>query len=164
MKKITNTVEEFSQIGIKFPKPKKEKKKKVKALTVSKAKKRAWTAFSLYIRTKGSDRGTNRCVTCNRVYPITALQAGHWIPGRHNSVLFDERNCHPQCYGCNVPMKGNPIKYYHFMEETYNKKVMKELEELDKQEKQFKVYELLEIERMYNDKLEALNFVIPVIY
>lgn len=129
---------------------------KSKTITISKAKKKAWTWFSLYIRTRGSDGDFNTCVTCKRVYPIKSLQAGHWLPGRHNSVLFDPRNCHPQCYGCNVPNKGNPIKYYHFMEETYGSEVMDELEELDKHPIQFKVVDLQELEELFKDRYKKL--------
>jgi DNA repair exonuclease SbcCD ATPase subunit len=45
--------------------------------------------------------------------------------------LFDERNCHAQCYGCNVMKKGNMVKYYKFMLKQYGQKVIDELEELD---------------------------------
>lgn len=124
--------------------------------TVSKAKKKAWVAFSIYIRTRGSDGDFNTCVTCKRVYPIKSLQAGHWLPGRHNSVLFDPRNCHPQCYGCNVPNKGNPVKYFHFMEETYGRDVMNELEDLDRQVVQFKIPELQELEKMFKEALKTV--------
>lgn len=121
-----------------------------KTLTRTKAKERAWKAFSLYIRTRDYKRG---CVTCKRKYPIKQLQAGHWIPGRHASVLFDERNCHAQCYGCNVMKKGNPILYYHYMEKRYGKKIMEELEELDKEDVHYKVSDYLEIEQFYKSKI-----------
>lgn len=67
------------------------------------------------------------------------MQAGHWLPGRHAAVLLDERNVHVQCYGCNVPNKGNPIKYWHFMEETYGKEIMDELERLDTTDPQYRI-------------------------
>lgn len=121
------------------------------------AKKRAWKAFSTYIRKRGSRNGNNRCVTCKKVYPVKSLQAGHWIPGRHNAVLFDERNCHPQCYACNIGRKGNPIEYYHFMERKYGKDVMEELEELDHQIVQYKVNDYLELEAYYKFKTDKNN-------
>ena len=132
-----------------------------KTKTLSKVKKEAWTVFSLYIRTRDALRTTGTkdealCITCERRYPIKQLQAGHWLPARHNSVLFNERNCHGQCYGCNVPMKSNPIKYWHFMEKTYGTDVMAILEELDSQTKQFKVFELEALKEEFKQKLKAL--------
>ena len=35
------------------------------------------------------------------------MQAGHAIGGRHNAVLWDESIIRPQCYRCNVPLRGN---------------------------------------------------------
>ena len=129
----------------------------MRKVTKTIAKARAWRAFSLYIRNRDAKDGMNKCITCKRVYPVKSLHAGHYIPGRHNSVLFDERNAHPQCYGCNVGKKGNPIAYHHFMEKKYQKKVMEELEELDRQLTQYKVNDYLEIERYFKDKHEKQN-------
>ena len=127
--------------------PKKVKKPKVKS--VSKLKKDLWKLVSEYVRRRASDfRGNADCVTCGRTYHWKQLQGGHFIPGRHNAILFDLRHIHPQCYACNVPMKGNPRKYDAYMRENYGEKVIKELENLDAIEKQFHAPELLsEIER-----------------
>ena len=138
--------------------------KKTKKVTVSQAKKKAWTAFSLYIRTRDAIRTTGtkencKCVTCGRVYPLKSLgglQAGHFIAGRHNSILFDERNVHAQCYGCNVMKKGNTTEYWLFMEKEYGRPVIDELLELDKETKQFKVFELEELETTYKQKLNNM--------
>jgi hypothetical protein len=117
-------------------------------------KKKVWAIFSTYIRLKYANHGYVHCVTCGKGDHYKAMQAGHWIPGRHNAVLFDERNVHPQCYHCNIGLKGNPIVYYHFMERTYGKKVMKELEQKDKEIKQFKLYELEALYDIYKEKLK----------
>lgn len=65
-------------------------------------KKKAWDAFSRYIRTRDclkstGDRNRGACVTCGRVFDFKKLQAGHFIPGRVNSILFDEQCVHAQC-------------------------------------------------------------------
>jgi len=133
---------------LKFSKPKK--------ITVSKMKDRAWKVFSLYIRTKGSTNGLNVCVTCGLWKPIKKLQAGHFIPGRHNSILFDERGVHCQCYRCNVALKGNPRAYDAYMRRVYGQKVIFNLELLDIQSKQFKVFELEELLIKYTKKLKSI--------
>jgi len=122
------------------------KTKKIKGTKkkgVSYWKKKCWNLFSELVRKSGSfANGNNSCITCGAIKPWKELQAGHFIPGRHNSVLFDFRNCHPQCYRCNVLLKGNPVEYYEYMLDNYGKKVIKELKELDKELCPFKVYEL----------------------
>jgi hypothetical protein len=135
----------------------------ITTLKPAKAKANKW--FSLFIRTRDALITTGTltrclCVTCGRMYPIKqhgGLQAGHFIQGRHPSVLFDERNCHAQCYGCNVMKKGNMVKYYKFMLENYGQEVIDELEALDRQVKPMKVYMYLEIADTYKKKLKELE-------
>lgn len=134
---------------------------KKEKITVSQAKRKAWKTFSEYIRTRDCLKTTGKrfvglCVTCGRGYGFKELQAGHWLPGRHSSVLFNERNAHAQCYSCNVMLKSNPIKYFHFMEKTYTKEEMHGLELLDAIPKQFKVPELVATQKYYQEKLNNL--------
>lgn len=103
----------------------KPKKKKVK---VSTTKNKVWIQFSIYIRTRGANAdGMNHCVTCWAIKHWKELQAGHFIAGRLNSNLFDERGCHPQCSLCNVVKAGNGPRYYQFMLKTYGQEVIDEL-------------------------------------
>jgi hypothetical protein len=55
------------------------------------------------------------CVTCGKKYQIGKLQAGHFIPGRFDAILFDEEQVHAQCYRCNMKLQGMWHKYYLFM-------------------------------------------------
>ena len=139
--------------------------KKPKKLTYGKSKKKTWALFSLYIRTRDALKTTGTltealCITCDRRYPLKAvggLQAGHFIAGRHMSILFDERNVHAQCYGCNVMKKGNMVSYYKKMLKMYGQETIDELEELDKTERQYKVYELMELYNELTLKLASLT-------
>jgi len=113
-------------------------------------KKKTWDAFSVSIRQRGmDDYGFNRCITCGVRKHWKELQAGHFIPGRHNAILFEERGVHPQCYHCNVGLKGNPRKYDAFMRKTYGAKVIKELERLDTTERKFTPQELIDLRAKY---------------
>ncbi len=86
-------------------------------------KKEAWRLCSLYIRQKYANKsGVVGCVTCPTVGLVKDLQAGHFVPGRGNSVLFEENNIHPQCVACNVYKHGNLIPYYRFMIKKYGEK------------------------------------------
>ena len=79
-----------------------------------------WPTFSKYIRTRDCIKTSGsplhgRCVTCSKLYPIGKLQAGHFIPGRYDAILFDEEQVHAQCYRCNCKLQGMWHKYYLFM-------------------------------------------------
>lgn len=87
------------------------KKRKKKNL-----KKEAWKWCSLYVRTRDCietldslDEGL--CFTCDATVPFKSAQAGHFIPGRNNKVLFDVDQIRLQCYHCNIGLKGNWVEY-----------------------------------------------------
>jgi hypothetical protein len=74
-------------------------------MTLTQVKKKCWKEFSAYIRLRDCLETTGKtteglCYTCGRVYPngkVGGLQAGHFIPGRHNSILFDFDMVKSQC-------------------------------------------------------------------
>lgn len=107
------------------PKP---KAKRAKKLTDGQMKKNVWKEFSIFIRTRGADsEGFNRCVTCVVKKHWKELQAGHFIRGRLNANLFEERATYPQCYSCNVGKQGEVVIYYKFMLEQHGQAVIDEL-------------------------------------
>lgn len=118
----------------------------------ARAKAKAWSTFSLYIRTRDKDKG---CCTCNG----EVQQAGHFIDGRHNAVLFSERGVHGQCYHCNVGLKGNKIEYWLFMERTYGREVIDELIAESKKTVQYKEFHFKELEQLFKEKTEALKLI-----
>jgi len=128
-------------------------------------KKKAWEEFSKYIRIRDAIRTTGEreslvCCSCGKIYPafgVGCAQAGHFIPGRSNSVLFSEEGVHGQCYNCNMRLKGNWAKYYEFMLETYGQETIDRLMHEAKQIKQYKTFELEEIRDLYKQKFKELN-------
>lgn len=136
--------------------------KRVSKPSVAKLKKKVWEVFSRYIRTRDcllttGTRDEGRCFTCNALHPFKELQAGHFIPGRHNGILFDERGVHAQCYHCNVGLKGNPIKYFRLMQQVYGETVIRDLERLDATLKDYTVPELECLLLELQAKLTALT-------
>lgn len=132
-----------------------------KKITYSKAKKKAWEAFSRYIRTKEciATTGTitrGKCFTCGRMIVFEKTQAGHFLPGRKNAILFEERGVHVQDFYCNIQLRGNPIVYFRKMQEAYSDDVIRELEILNQTERQFKVYELLAMAEEFEEKTNKL--------
>ncbi len=79
-------------------------------------RKRAWEAFSQYIRLRDciATTGTKTegvCITCGCRFPFGELQAGHALAGRNNSILLDEELVSAQCGGCNG-YKGGELGIY----------------------------------------------------
>lgn len=129
----------------------------LKKPSLSKAKKKAWDAFSLWTRLRDAKGEHNTCITCERTFHYKKLYAGHFIPGRHNAILFDERGVHPQCYYCNMIMGSNPIKYYKYMLKRYGQEVIDELDKLSSTTVIYTVSDYLELEKYYKDLTLSLG-------
>ena len=119
---------------------KKSKKQKLKL--------KAWNLFSEWVRRRDADNsGLVNCVTCGKLanWKNDGMQAGHFIAGRTLSLLFDDRNCHTQCYGCNVGRNGAQVEYFIYMEKRYSREVIDELRQLKYQARKYGIgdYELL---------------------
>lgn len=133
----------------------------------AKIKDKAWDNFSIYIRTRDCLRFTGKpdegkCVTCDRPYPFKKLQAGHFIQGRGNAVLFDERLVYSQCVGCNgnppFGKGGNYVEYFIFMEKEWGRKKIDEFRALKYKTVIYKPYQLQEIADKYKQKtIDLLN-------
>ena len=96
------------------------KKKKKKLPTLASLKRKADTAFSVYIRTQDIDRnGTTECITCGVRRRWQDMQAGHFISRSYLSTRFDPRNCHVQCPGCNGPAQGRIPEQVVYLESIY---------------------------------------------
>ena len=132
-------------------------KRKKKSKGVAYYKKKLWKVFSRYIRKRDAIKTTGdilnlRCCTCGKEYPafgVGCAQAGHFITGRGNAILFDERGVHGQCYNCNIRLKGNWPAYIEFMKREYGQEVIDELLALNKTIRQFSVIELQELIEKY---------------
>lgn len=136
-----------------------------KKTAYKKSKEIAWKQFSIYIRTRDCIRFCNSltegiCVTCKRSLPFKKLQAGHFIGGRSNIVLFDERIVYTQCFYCNAKpprgLGGNYVEYFVFMEEEWGRAKIDEFRALKGQIKIYKDFELLLKADHYKEKTAEL--------
>ena len=89
-------------------------------------KKKAWNAFSKYIRTRDciATTGTavaGRCITCGKSFHFRVLHAGHFIAGRGNAILFNRKFVNIQCYHCNIFHNGRFDIYRAAMVHRYGK-------------------------------------------
>ena len=134
----------------------------MKKKKISTAKKNCWVVYSLYIRTRDCLLTTGcaswgLCITCERRYHIKLLQAGHFIAGRNNAILFNERATHAQCYNCNINLKGNTLEYRRQIIKLYGKGVDWKLECQARQHKKFTVLKLEKMTVLYKNKLTKMN-------
>lgn len=144
-----------------------ERKKRKKRTPRAIAKDDAWDAFSIYIRTRDCLRFTGNpeqgmCVTCRRLYPFKKLSAGHFIQGRGNAVLFDERVVYTQCGGCNTNPPygkgGNYVEYFRFMIDEVGLEKIDEFRALKHETVQYKIFHFNEIELKFKQKTAALLY------
>ena len=136
--------------------------KKPKPKTTGKLKSELWPIFSKYIRTRDCLETTGcasfgLCITCSKRYHIKLLQAGHFIPGRHNANLFSEKGTHAQCYNCNINLRGNTLEYRRQVIRLYGEGADVELEAEDEEIKQFSREELLGLKVYYTEKIKELE-------
>jgi hypothetical protein len=127
-------------------------------------KKKAWSQVSQYVRRSAADfQGYVSCVTCGTKKHWKEMHAGHFIDSRNNTVLFDARLIHPQCFRCNSKqmgcLAGNKIQYVLFMKRTYGY-TDEQIEEFDRmkfQSKKITIFDCQEIIDDFTDKLIALD-------
>lgn len=133
-------------------------KKKVKKPTLSSMKKKVWEVFKDYIRLRDclfttGTKEMGKCITCGVCLPREKLQAGHFIPGRHNANLFSEEDVHAQCWTCNYIRGGNPLEYRRQIIELYGDGYDEILEAEARQFKKFTVAELEALKAEFQEKI-----------
>jgi len=106
--------------------------KRKKLPTIPKLKKKVWKVMSLYIRLRDSDEsGYCRCCSCNKLLHYKQAHSGHYIPKSLGlKIMFEERNVHAQCPGCNLFKHGNLHEYALFLEKKYGKRILQELSDI----------------------------------
>ena len=129
--------------------------------TVSSLKKKAWKLCSEYIRRRDSDsNGMCRCITCGKTAHWKEMQAGHFVSGRTNGILFDDRGIYAQCMACNVFGQGKPLEYMIALERMLGReeasKLRDELLWFKKRVLQFRCSDLEMIIDDYKQRIKQL--------
>lgn len=83
-----------------------------KKISKTTAKKRAYKAFSIYLRTLWTMKGDVPCYTCDKHLTLSGragerVMVGHWVEGHRNATYINEEYVRPQCYYCNIMLGGN---------------------------------------------------------
>lgn len=126
--------------------------------TISTLKKQVWKWFSSYIRLRDCLKTTGTltsgaCYTCGKVYPLTRLQAGHFLAGRGGMVLFDEEQVHAQCMPCNVWLHGDFPTYQEKMRAKFGIEKVEEMIFKRRQTHKFTIAELENLLEKYKQKV-----------
>ena len=128
----------------------------------AKNKELAWQAFSKYIRTRDCIRfngslETGTCVTCNKSFPLKSLQAGHFVSGRNDAVLFNEEVVHTQCIVCNVMKGGMYAEYAVFMlKQGYTQEQIEDFIKLKQSPLKYDVDYFISIKNDYNSRTSTI--------
>lgn len=131
------------------------------------AKNKAWKWFSKFIRLRDCIKTTGfpdqgKCVTCPKYYPYEEFQAGHAIPGRNMSILFDEKLVNAQCTDCNIKKGGNYKEYKKWYINEYGEDDYNEKKILSKQLNKMSVPELEEKAIEYEERYSKLSEEYPL--
>lgn len=112
------------------------------------------TIFSLYIRNKFKNQdGTVTCFTCYNRHPLKEIQNGHYVRRANMNTRFDERNCRPQCFKCNVWYRGNYAQFTDHLLEIYGEEWLRELIADGRKIKKWTSQELKDLIKFYQEKI-----------
>jgi hypothetical protein len=137
---------------------KRKTKKRPKKVKYSTLKAKCWKLFSKYIRLRSANEyGLVECVTCGRKMHWEESQAGHFIGGRTNSLLFDERLVHVQCSQCNIFLRGNYVAYTLYMLTKHTREEIEEFQALKNKLVKFTRSDLGQKIEELEKKLESLT-------
>ena len=130
----------------------------VKKPTLKSLKNKAWKLMSEWVRRRDADEGgTTRCVTCRAPIYWKEAQAGHFVGGRTNAVLFHPDLVHVQCYVCNCIRHGNYAAYTLFMLDRYGREKVEEFLALKHKTVKLTRSDLEELIADFIQKLEELE-------
>lgn len=110
--------------------------------------------FSQYVRNKYANKqGMVKCFTCDREYPVKNIQNGHFMSRKHMSTRWQEENCRPQCYSCNIMKQGMQYEYG----KRLGKKTAEKMYMLSKEIVKFSVDDLQEMIEHYQKELKKMG-------
>lgn len=112
-----------------------------------------WKHFSDYIR----NRDNWTCFTCGKYDKGSTMHAGHFISRGRSATMFDEKNVHAQCYGCNIGKKGNVAEYAYRIIKVYGQETLDDLVERSRQTHKFTFEELEDIYQHSKRKIKEYD-------
>ena len=109
----------------------KDKPRKQRVKTKTQLRKILDTIFSQFIRLSHADiDGNCVCYTCGTVLHWKKIQNGHLVSRWYTLTRYDERNCRPQCYVCNLIRNGRTPEFAEKLEIELGQGIVAELYKL----------------------------------
>ena len=127
-----------------------------KKLTITRAKKRLWTAFAAFIRAR--DKGV--CITCGRGgFQGSGYHAGHFIPSAACGVAlrYHEQNVWGQCFNCNINLGGWGERYAEVLEKRLGRRELQKLRRLRNKTTKWVIQDYLDKEAEYKEKIKTVD-------
>lgn len=130
--------------------------------TIKTYKHTVWASFARFIKIRDTDRaGVCYCCTCGKGMSWSSpdCNAGHFIGGRTNSVLFDETIVHAQCSRCNNYGGGKPWDYEQFMMKRYDYDygTLEEIKARRHQIKKYTMEDLKDLKKHFDKEFERIK-------
>ena len=130
--------------------------RKNKPRTSTWLKKEADRLMSLFVRQKYADRdGLVKCYTCPYQAHWKKMQNGHLVSRYYLATRYDERNCRPQCYTCNMWRNGMTPHFAAKLQEELGQGIVEELYE--KARGLTKDFDYQSVIQKYTNKITALD-------
>jgi len=103
-----------------------------KKVSKTTAKKRAYIAFSIYMRTLWTKKGFVPCYTCDKHLvlkgrPGERVMVGHWVEGHRTATYIAEDYVRASCYYCNIMLGGNQGEFRDRIRKELGDKVVDKL-------------------------------------
>lgn len=113
--------------------------------------------FSEYIRKRDANKkGLVKCISCQKEYHFTEVDAGHFISRKEMSIRYHPKNVHAQCRFCNRFRYG--MQYVYSLElEKKEEGLPKHLYNLSKKTTKYTMSDLQDLVDLYQDLLKKEN-------
>lgn len=122
------------------------------------AKERAWTQFSMFVRLRDADEfGRAKCCTCGKRRYWREMDAGHYVTTAKEATKFDENNVHAQCKGCNKWQGGKPVEYEQFIDRKYGEGTALKIRNKSVLECRRRTWDYQVIEKNYRERVDWIK-------
>lgn len=133
-----------------------------KQISKTKAKKRAYAAFSIYHRTLWTLKGFVPCYTCDKHVvlkgkPGARVMVGHWVEGHTDATYVNEAYVRPQCFVCNIMMGGNQGEFRDRIRKELGNEAVDILLARSKMSVKYSASEYIQKEQYYKEKLKLIS-------
>lgn len=117
--------------------------------------------FSIYIRLKNADHTEMvECYTCGEVIPWKQAQNGHFNLRGNDATRYDERNCKPQCFQCNMFRNGMPEAFEENLRDELGEEEFEDLMRTARSIKKYTDQEYKELIRHYKLEIKKMGVIL----